>query len=107
MEIGALFTNIPENMKHRKQEKKHLRKLATHTGGKSLIIKVTALPIPLGVYQLTSSHCGQNSKEIQRRSNTFQRHSPFSAPPGFYIFSDRMWRHIASSRMFAITPFLV
>ncbi|GBM39255.1 hypothetical protein AVEN_43655-1 [Araneus ventricosus] len=74
MESEAFFTNIPENTKHRKQEKHHLYKLATQAYSNPLIATVTALSIPHGVYQLTSSHCGQNSKEIPK---TF-KHIPSS-----------------------------
>ncbi|GBL83619.1 hypothetical protein AVEN_196442-1 [Araneus ventricosus] len=68
MENEALFTNVPENKKHRKQEKQLLYKLETKTDSKSVIITVTSVSITLGAYQLTSSHCGQDSKEIQRHS---------------------------------------
>ncbi|GBM65723.1 hypothetical protein AVEN_103776-1 [Araneus ventricosus] len=56
------------NTKNRIQEKLHSHKLASQTSRKSLMTTVAALFIPLGVYQLTSSHCGQNFKErFQRR----------------------------------------
>ncbi|GBM01501.1 hypothetical protein AVEN_209311-1 [Araneus ventricosus] len=85
MENDALFTKIPENMKPKKQGKQHLHNLTTQTDSKSLIITVTALSVPLGVYLFINSHCGQNSKEIRRRSNTLQSHLLFSAPLGGVI----------------------
>ncbi|GBM49977.1 hypothetical protein AVEN_34941-1 [Araneus ventricosus] len=38
MENDSLFTNIPENTKHRKQEEQFLYKLAARTSSKSLMI---------------------------------------------------------------------
>ncbi|GBN38031.1 hypothetical protein AVEN_50384-1 [Araneus ventricosus] len=91
MENGTLFN---EYTKRRKQEKQLFYNLATQTESKSLILKVTALSVPLGAYVLISSHRGQNSKEIERLSDTFQRPSLISVPPGFYTFSNRMSSHI-------------
>ncbi|GBL76688.1 hypothetical protein AVEN_53383-1 [Araneus ventricosus] len=71
--------------KHEAQEKRENRTCASYQH-----IRVTAPSVPLGVYQLTSVHCGQNSKEIQRHSNTLRRRSFSSAPPGFYTFSHMM-----------------
>ncbi|GBN89728.1 hypothetical protein AVEN_219263-1, partial [Araneus ventricosus] len=51
-----LFTNIPEDTKHRKQQKQLLYKLAAQTDRKSLIITV--------VGRTKALQCEQDSKEI-------------------------------------------
>ncbi|GBM97819.1 hypothetical protein AVEN_228954-1 [Araneus ventricosus] len=45
-----------------------MHKLTAQTDNKSLSIIEKVLLVMLSVYQLTGSDCGQNSKEIQRRS---------------------------------------
>ncbi|GBN09499.1 hypothetical protein AVEN_178736-1 [Araneus ventricosus] len=89
MENDALFTFIPEKTKRRKKEKQHLYKLASQTGSKSQITTVTVLSIPLGVYQLNSSHCGQNSKDIQ----DVQAHSK-DVPKSFTLLSKSGHLHL-------------
>ncbi|GBM31457.1 hypothetical protein AVEN_39251-1 [Araneus ventricosus] len=57
--------------KHEAQEKRiqHLQKLTAQTDCDSLIITRAALSIPIGVYELTISHCGKISKERFQRSS--------------------------------------
>ncbi|GBM02396.1 hypothetical protein AVEN_138494-1 [Araneus ventricosus] len=89
MENRALFANIPERTKRRKQKKQHWYKLGAQTDSKSLIIAVTALSLPLGVYQLSSSNCGQNSKETSRlptHSKDIQTHTRLSTSGYLYLF---------------------
>ncbi|GBN05399.1 hypothetical protein AVEN_171470-1 [Araneus ventricosus] len=66
MENNASFSNIPENKKHRQQEKQSLHKLATRVESKSLISTNNS------AQRLTAnSQCEQDSKEILRASKTF------------------------------------
>ncbi|GBN63225.1 hypothetical protein AVEN_228026-1 [Araneus ventricosus] len=79
-EIDTLFSNIPENTKHRQQEKQHFHKLATQTDSNSLM----KTAIALRVKQLTKS---QDSGEILRTPKTFKDDCLISATPGFLYLS--------------------
>ncbi|GBM90719.1 hypothetical protein AVEN_261639-1 [Araneus ventricosus] len=103
MENDALFRNIPEKAKLRKQGKQYLPKLATQTDNKSLIITVTTLSVQLDVYQMTNSHCGQNSIErFQRPSNThiLQKDYSLFGYAGIYNPPERTWRGIIWNNLY-------
>ncbi|GBM89615.1 hypothetical protein AVEN_269088-1 [Araneus ventricosus] len=63
-----IFSNIPEKHEAQIKVKQHLHKLAAKADNNSLIRTAIALSVPHGVYQLTSSHCGYNSKHDPSRS---------------------------------------
>ncbi|GBO00570.1 hypothetical protein AVEN_39842-1 [Araneus ventricosus] len=75
--IPRIFQKLEAQVSRKEQ---HLHKLATKAGSKSLIITVTALSIPFGIYQLISSHYGQDYKEIPK---TFTR---LSSSGFLYLF---------------------
>ncbi|GBM64679.1 hypothetical protein AVEN_215947-1 [Araneus ventricosus] len=89
MENDALFTNIPKNKKHTKQEKQLLHKLATQTDSTNNNMFSTARL--LSAYQFALRTKLQRDPETFKPTpKLFQRRSLISAPPSFYTFSDRM-----------------
>ncbi|GBM55598.1 hypothetical protein AVEN_32165-1 [Araneus ventricosus] len=79
MENNALFTNILENLKHKYHERTALlqisntnrQQIANSNRKHFHYDSDSTLSIALGVYQFTSSHCGQNFEQrFQRRSHS-------------------------------------
>ncbi|GBN37501.1 hypothetical protein AVEN_11053-1 [Araneus ventricosus] len=76
MEKDALFTNIQEKIKHRKEGKRqHLYKLATQTDNKSLVITVIALST---TFNSPASTTGKTPKRLISlpRAFPFDDYSP-------------------------------